>query len=276
MGATRAYAWKLPGVSVTLEVSAATDRGLVRRTNEDSHLATPPVFLVADGMGGHSFGDRASQATARVFATRLAREEFPTIAEVLDAVREADRVVQTIGEDEVAGSTLAGLALVVDGSSSEPRWMVFNVGDSRIYRWDDGLEQLTVDHSAVQELLDEGVIGPADVRDHPERNVVTRAIGVGDAEPDVWILPTGGRERFLICSDGLTKELDDATIREVLNASGDDSPADRLVSAALAAGGLDNVTVIVIEAVVTRHDAEDSDDIGSPVPARLEDTMPRG
>ncbi len=273
MGAIRAYAWTLPGAAVSVEVSAASDRGHVRRINEDSYLAVPPVFLVADGMGGHSFGDRASQATARVFATRLARDEAPTVAQILAAVREADRMVHDIGDDEVAGSTLAGIALVLDHESGDPRWMVFNVGDSRIYRFDDGLEQLSVDHSAVQELLDDGTIAPGEERDHPDRNIVTRAIGAGDAEPDVWILPTGGRERFLVCSDGLTKELDDATITEVLSREdGDLSPADRLVNAALAAGGLDNVTVVVIDAVVVHQGDDDHD---SPIPARLEETLPR-
>ncbi|WP_309710849.1 protein phosphatase 2C domain-containing protein [Pseudolysinimonas sp.] len=274
MGAIRAYAWTLPGAAVSVEVSAASDRGHVRRINEDSYLAIPPVFLVADGMGGHSFGDRASQATARVFATRLAHDEATTVSEVLDAVREADRVVHDIGDDELAGSTLAGIALVRDHESGDPRWMVFNVGDSRVYRFDDGLEQLSVDHSAVQELLDDGTIVPGEERDHPDRNIVTRAIGAGDAEPDVWILPTGGRERFLVCSDGLTKELDDATITEVLSREdGDLSPADRLVNAALAAGGLDNVTVVVIDAVVVHQG--DNDDDSSPIPARLEETLPR-
>ena len=276
MGANRTYRWTLPGATVSVEVSAASDRGHVRRVNEDSYLAVPPVFLVADGMGGHSFGDRASQATARVFATRLDRDTVPTIAQVLDAVREADRIVHGIGDEEMAGSTLAGLALVrdTDSDNADPRWMVFNVGDSRVYRFEDGLEQLSVDHSAVQELLDDGTIAPGQERDHPDRNIVTRAIGVGDAEPDVWILPTGGRERFLLCSDGLTKELDDATITDVLGREdGDLSAADRLVSAALAAGGLDNVTVVVIDADVVY--ASDEDDADSPIPARLEETLPR-
>jgi serine/threonine protein phosphatase PrpC len=273
MGATDAFSWTLPGVVVSVEVSAASDRGLVRRINEDSFVAVPPVFLVADGMGGHSFGDRASQATARVLATRFNGRSAPTIQEVLDAVHEADRIVHQIGDEELAGSTLAGLALVAGDDSAEPRWMVFNVGDSRIYRFDDELEQLSVDHSAVQELLDEGAITAAQTRDHPDRNVVTRAIGLGDTEPDVWILPTGGRERFLICSDGLTKELDDATITELLRRDDDgSSPADRLVSAALAAGGLDNITVVVVDALVVRQ----GDDEEGSIPARLEQTLPRG
>src|SRR5690606_30566038 len=105
---------------------------------------------------------------------------------------------------------------------------------------------------------------------HPERNVVTRAIGVNAPEPDVWILPVGGRERFLICSDGLTKELDDATIFDVLVSTPlDDSAADRLVSAALAAGGADNVTVIVIDATVEF-------DVPASSLAHLEETLPRG
>jgi len=273
MGAVDTYSWALPGVTISVEVSAASDRGLVRRINEDSYVAVPPVFLVADGMGGHSFGDRASQATARVFATRLKGHPAPSVRDVLDALHEADRIVHQIGDEELAGSTLAGVAFVAGDASSDPRWMVFNVGDSRIYRFDDDLEQLSVDHSAVQELLDDGAITAAQTRDHPDRNVVTRAIGLGDTEPDVWLLPTGGRERFLICSDGLTKELDDATITEVLLRDGDaSSPADRLVSAAIAAGGLDNITVVVLDAFVVYQ----GDDEDGSIPARLEQTLPRG
>jgi serine/threonine protein phosphatase PrpC len=274
MGVARTYTWIYSGAAVSVEVSAASDRGHVRRVNEDSYLAVPPVFLVADGMGGHSFGDRASQATARVFATRLDGETVPTISQVLEAVHEADVIVQGIGDEELAGSTLAGVALVHDGDATEPLWMVFNVGDSRVYRFGDRLEQLSVDHSAVQELLDDGSISPGEEREHPDRNIVTRAIGVGDAEPDVWILPTGGRERFLLCSDGLTKELDDATIIDLLSRQdGDLSPADRLVSAALAAGGLDNVTVVVIDAVI--EPAAPTARQESSIPARLEETLPR-
>ena len=271
MAAERHYAWNTPVAAIAFVVSAASDRGLVREVNEDSFVALPPVFLVADGMGGHAFGDRASQAIARTLEDRLVSDTLPTVETVLAAVRDADGVVQQIGDDEMAGSTLAGIALV--GDDGGPAWMAFNIGDSRVYRYDGNLHQLSVDHSAVQELVEDGVIQAHEAATHPERNVVTRAIGVGDeVSPDVWLLPFGGDEYFLVCSDGLTKEVDDASIAEILSFPDDESsPADRLINAALAAGGIDNVTAVVVRITVLPV-AE-----GAPmsVPAHLEETLPR-
>lgn len=275
MGNALAYSWSLPPVTVQFRVSVASDRGLVRQVNEDSFLAVPPIFLVADGMGGHAFGDRASQTAARVLHNQLASELPLHPAAVLSAVREANTRVQQIGEEEFAGTTLAGIALVRDSDEARPHWMAFNIGDSRIYLWNDGvLTQLSVDHSAVQELLDEGVITQGEAAVHPERNIVTRAIGVADdVDPDVWFLPAGGPQCFMICSDGLTKELDDETIGAVLAVrDAIDSPADRLVAAALAAGGADNVTVVVVDSEVV-DDGVGGDE--NAIPQRLEETLPR-
>jgi serine/threonine protein phosphatase PrpC len=275
MGTVLAHAWSLPPVTVRFRVSVASDRGLVRQINEDSFVAVPPIFVVADGMGGHAFGDRASQTAARVLQDALSTELPLHPAAVLSAVREANLRVQQIGEEEFAGTTLAGIALVRDSDESRPHWMAFNIGDSRIYLWNDGvLTQLSVDHSAVQELVDDGVISVTEASQHPDRNIVTRAIGVaGDVDPDVWFLPGGGTQSFLICSDGLTKELDDEAIRAVL-AQDDaaDSAADRLVAAALAAGGADNVTVVYVDSELTDDDASSDDET---IPQRLEETLPR-
>jgi serine/threonine protein phosphatase PrpC len=275
MGTALAYSWSLPPVTVRLSVSVASDRGLVRAINEDSFLATPPIFLVADGMGGHAFGDRASQTAAGVLRNELSSELPLRPNAVIAALREANARVQEIGEEEFAGTTLAGLALVRDSDDGRPHWMAFNIGDSRIYQWHEGqLEQLSVDHSAVQELVDAGIITSDEAGRHPDRNIVTRAMGVSDdIVPDIWFLPAGGLQSFLICSDGLTKELDDAAI-EILLATEDElvSPADRLVAAALAAGGADNVTVVVIES----HLSDDRSDAGAtPLVERLEETLPR-
>ena len=262
-------------MTVRFRISVASDRGLVRQVNEDSFLAVPPIFLVADGMGGHAFGDRASQLTARVLHNELGTELPLRPAAVLSAMREANARVQQIDENEFAGTTLAGVALVRDSDDARPHWMAFNIGDSRIYLWNDGvLTQLSVDHSAVQELVDEGVITALEASQHPDRNIVTRAVGVADdVDPDLWFLAAGGSQTFMICSDGLTKELDDETIRGLLDAQGAvDSPADRLVAAALAAGGADNVTVVVVESEVVD---DDPDLAAGAVPQRLEETLPR-
>lgn len=270
---------------LTVRVDVASDIGVKRALNEDSFLATAPVFLVADGMGGHAHGDMASQAVARVFAAAVPSGRPTTAESVLAALKDSNAAVHELSvgapdERSMAGTTVSGLALVESESQSSLHWMIFNIGDSRVYSWDDGLVQLTVDHSAIQELIDEGKITIDEASGHPERNVVTRAIGVDDeVEADVWLLPTGGRQVFLICSDGLTKELsDDSISRMVADAvlrGAIDGLASSLVASAIQAGGLDNITVIVVDAsvrpVVDGRGGHSTGDI----PAFLEQTLPR-
>jgi len=148
------------------------------------------------------------------------------------------------GTQLIAGTTLAGVALVVEHPGAAPHWMVFNLGDSRVYRWSGSgsgaLERISVDHSVVQELLDAGLIDEDGARRHPERNVITRALGAADeVRAEAWLLPATEPQTFLICSDGLTKELDDARIAELLapvdpavgsDAEGPDAAVDRLLA----------------------------------------------
>lgn len=276
----------LPTGTVHLSVSVATDRGRVRTVNEDSLLAEPAVFLVADGMGGHSFGDRASQAVVGTFvdaAAVVADGDFLSPEQVMQTIQDANQAVLALTEgddDSVSGTTLSGFAVVESRTGNH--WMVFNIGDSRVYSWDGrALDQVTVDHSAVQELLDIGHISPIEALEHPQRNVVTRAIGVGDAvDPDVWLLPIAGKQLFLACSDGLTKELDDEQIASILaerfQLEGCHSVAERLVEAALAAGGRDNVTVVVVESELRgSSSASNEDTIDRGIPHHLEETRPR-
>jgi serine/threonine protein phosphatase PrpC len=281
------YELVLGGVTVRLRVWSASDVGRVRKVNEDSFLATPPVFLVADGMGGHALGDRASQTVVEVFESLFTAPAPTTPDAVVSAISRAHEAVAALTVDtgdarSIAGTTLTGVALVVVGGgvsgSNGYHWMVFNVGDSRVYGWDGStLAQVTVDHSAVQELLTRGLITRAEITKHPQRNVITRAVGVDDfVSADVWLTPVSGRQLYLICSDGLTKELGDEEIAAVLRDSGDD-PAERLVAAALAAGGADNVTVVVLESEVvggaTSRGATAR--IVTTLPESLEDTLPR-
>lgn len=238
---------------------SATDRGRVRRLNEDSLLAYPPVFMVADGMGGHAAGDVAS---------RLAVEEFSQLAGMTSASpdevhacfhRTAARVRETVAAGRTAGTTVAGVAITsYDGGSY---WLVFNIGDSRVYRFSGGeLEQISVDHSVVQELVDRGEIGPEQALDHPERHIITRAVGTGaDPEPDYWLIPAGVTDRLLICSDGLTTELGDAALRRVLATVPDPQDAAAvLVAEALMAGGQDNVSAVVVD-VAAATDTPDTE-----------------
>jgi serine/threonine protein phosphatase PrpC len=247
---------------VHLTFSARTDVGSVRKINEDSVLAQSPVFLVADGMGGHAQGEVASQTVLRVFDEHIARDLSSTPERILDAIHSSNDAVRDLSAVDdygtaVSGTTLAGIALVDAGDEVGFHWMVFNVGDSRVYTWTDGvLTQLSVDHSAVQEMVDAGLISVEEAQKHPERNVITRAIGADEfVDADVWLLPAVGTQTFLICSDGLTKELDDESIGRLLaTGTGVDaagrSVADLLVDEAIERGGRDNVSVVFVESSV--------------------------
>ena len=227
---------------------SATDRGRVRQLNEDSLLAYPPVFLVADGMGGHAAGDVASRLAVEEFS-QLAGRPSATADDIHSAFRRtAARLRDAVEAGRTAGTTVAGVAIAThDGGSY---WLVFNIGDSRVYRLAGGrLEQISVDHSVVQELVDSGAIDADEARAHPERHVITRAVGTGeDPEPDYWLIPAGSADRLLICSDGLTADLPDDVLASLLAQVGDpQEAAQRLVDAALAAGGSDNVSAVVVD-----------------------------
>jgi len=225
---------------------AATSTGRVRRVNEDSYLVLPPLFAVADGMGGHDAGEVASAVAIDVL-TRYARGGPLSADAVLAALDDANREV--IGRDEAhrMGTTVTGLASLVTPAGSQ--LMVFNVGDSRVYRLaGDQFGQLTVDHSEVQELVLAGAITPEQARTHPRRNIVTRALGSDFVvRPDHWLLPPLAGDRYLVCSDGLTGELTDEEIVPLLLAGDPQQAADALVAAADEAGGHDNTTVIVVD-----------------------------
>lgn len=240
---------------IALTWAARTDVGRVRAQNQDDVLTGPGLFVVADGMGGHA--DGAAAAARVVAALAPLQHELPLSRERLcRGVQEAAAAVVSLsghgwGEP---GSTLTALALG-RGEDGTVCWLVANVGDSRTYRWAGGrLDQLTKDHSQIQELLDARIIDADQARVDPRRNILTRAIGAGmtgPASPDVFAVGPGPA-RFLLCSDGLTNEVDDATVRTVLATAPDPAPAaDRLLELALAAGARDNVTVVVVDAAPT-------------------------
>ena len=184
---------------------AATSVGRVRHVNEDSYLAVPPLFVVADGMGGHGSGDLASRIAIEDMSACAALR--PLFAEaVLTALEHANQHIIERDAANRMGTTVTGLAALETAGGDH--LMVFNIGDSRVYRLSgDRFEQLTVDHSEVQELVLAGVITREQARTHPRRNVVTRALG-SDAGllPDHWLLPAIGGDRYLVCSDGLFSE----------------------------------------------------------------------
>jgi serine/threonine protein phosphatase PrpC len=236
---------------VVLGVAAVTDPGLKRKANEDSYLAESPVFLVADGMGGYEAGDRASAAVVEAFRTVVRGPGYPTLDDVRAALVAADAGVAEVAAttQRGAGSTVSGVVLVEHEDA--PHWLVFNVGDSRVYRHDGSvLEQLTVDHSLGQELIDRGELAREDLNDFADRNVITRAIGASDSTADSWLMPVTNGERLMLCSDGLSSEVGDEGIRAILTMSGrPESAAAALVQRAKDNGGHDNITVVVLDVV---------------------------
>jgi protein phosphatase len=246
---------------VRLVIGAATDVGRVREGNEDGYLVDEAVGLaaVADGMGGHQAGEVAS-ATA-LEALRAAVNSGQPVRE---AVEDANRAVFTKALSDPAfanmGTTLTATTLVAGGTL-----IVAHVGDSRAYLMHDGeLSQITQDHSHVEELVREGKLTEAEAAVHPLRSVITRALGVDDeVDVDVYPVELQPGDRVLLCSDGLSGMVHNETIAAELRREEDPGrAAQRLVDAANAAGGEDNVTVVVI--AVT-----DEEPVRDPAPAVL-------
>jgi PPM family protein phosphatase len=253
-----------------LSFGAATDVGRVREVNEDSLLATPPVFVVADGMGGHHGGDVASRIVVEEFAPLADRHFHSTSAReaVSTALAACQRRILEFARSQGAGSavrwysgTTAVVAIFVDGDV-EPGWLVANLGDSRAYRYaDNALHQVSVDHSIVQELVDAGTITESEIATHPKRHVITRALGGADnVEADFFRLPHDAASRLLLCSDGITTMLSNERIAEIVRTEDvPQSAAESLVAAAVRAGGSDNATAVVIDIVGDRHRASSTD-----------------
>ncbi len=236
---------------------AATDVGRIRRANQDHHLVRDGLFVVADGMGGHSGGEIASEVTVDAL-----RESgvVSTLDELIDQIQEANAQVVARGRREPAlrgmGTTVC---LLADLSRAGPhRLGIANVGDSRLYRLtDDGVHQHTADHSLVEALVRSGRLSRAEAAIHPQRNIVTRALGIDEKVlVDAWELVPVTGDRYLICSDGLFGEIGAPEISEVLHSLADpQEAAEDLVSRACAAGGRDNVTVVVVD--IARADSVD-------------------
>lgn len=237
--------------TMSVAVGSATDVGAVRELNEDAVLTAPPIYAVADGMGGHAAGEVAAALALEQLAPLAGREHVHP-ADVLARIDQANATIlacAAVRADAAGmGTTLTGVCLgEVAGS---PHWIVFNVGDSRVYSYaDDALVQVTTDHSEIEELLQAGKVTPEQARHHPLRNVVTRSLGSHPAPvPDIWVLPARTGDRFVLCSDGLSNEVDDAELASVLaDRRSPQATADELVARAVHAGGRDNVSVVIVE-----------------------------
>jgi protein phosphatase len=206
------------------------------------------MFIVADGMGGHIGGEIASASTVdRLQAVATTGSVSTRAIEKALARAVKDIAARPEATDEATGTTVTGLFL--DLSSAEPAWVALNIGDSRVYLLRDGaIAQVTTDHSVVQELIASGKLSPEEAENHPYGNVITRAVGPSDSvTPDYVRLDVLDGDRFVVCSDGLTKELTDFGIQHFLVEHDDPAEAiDAMLEAALDNGGRDNISIIVI------------------------------
>ena len=248
-----------------LKWGASTDVGMVRQQNEDSFLAEETLFVVADGMGGHNAGEVAS-ALAVTTLKAGARLGIDTTEDFRELVQQANSAIYTASLDDSTqsgmGTTVTALSIV---EGEEPRVLVANVGDSRAYLWRSGaLSRLSVDHSYVQELVNEGIITPEAARVHPRRNIVTRALGIDrSVMVDVFTHFVRTGDRIVLCSDGLVDEVADVEIARVLGQHTDpQETAEALVMVANTNGGRDNTTVIVVDVL---------DDISEPIASTTPD-----
>ena len=246
---TKTRSITIAGRPLLLSWAGVTDLGRRRETNQDAFLAEYPLFIVADGMGGHAGGEIASRSTvARLEAMVESGEVDRAAIENALELAVADIADHPETTDEGTGTTLTGVFLDVDGD--EPQWVSLNIGDSRVYLLrDDRLVQVTTDHSVVQELITAGKLSPEEAEGHPYSNVITRAVGASElTPPDYLTIDVRAGDRFVICSDGLTKELTDYGIQHFLRENADPADAvDAMLAAALENGGRDNVTLVIVQ-----------------------------
>ena len=229
-----------------ISFGSRTDIGYVRDHNEDSLIIIPPLFAIADGMGGHEAGEIASEITVNTLAelapSHLDAEGLTAAVEAANYnVMKAPR--QGIGRDGM-GTTLT--AAMLEGE----RLLIAQVGDSRAYLLHKGhLQQITRDHSLMADLIEAGQITPEEARVHPNRSVITRAIGSDiHMRPDIYELNVDAGDRILLCSDGLSSMISNNAIESIMRRQSDAQHcADELVTAALENGGADNVTVVVAD-----------------------------
>ncbi len=258
----------------TITYGAVTHVGQVRTGNEDSLLADNNVFMVADGMGGHNAGEVAS-----LMAVEQLREAASGIIAETDLVQALENANEVIYAESMTnhlhhgmGTTLAAMVVLENNTL-----VVAHVGDSRVYMWHEGaLSRLSKDHSYVQELVDEGIVSIDEARTHPRRNIVTRALGIdANVEVEANTFPVTVGAWYVLCSDGLVDEISDADIAKVLErCTSPHEAAQALVDAANAAGGRDNITVIVVS--TASPDAEVVVPVEAPSTSGADDTNPAG
>jgi serine/threonine protein phosphatase PrpC len=234
-----------------LEPFGITDAGKVRRNNEDALLIgegkDETLFAVADGIGGFEAGEVASSIAVRVLRDLEPGAPFEA------AIQEANRQILAVGrgDEKLSGMGTTLVAARFGGTQERPVAEIAHVGDSRAYLLRGGnLRPLTEDHSLVAELVRSGDLTRDQAAEHPQKNLITRALGAEEeVDVDTAVLPVNAGDRILLCSDGLSDMVSEAHISEILAESSDDpeTPARRLLSAALDAGGTDNVSVVIVD-----------------------------
>jgi len=257
-------------MTLELAFAAKSDVGMVRKGNEDSGYAGPHLLLVADGMGGHAFGEVASSAAVGVLVGLdtvtlpgdVAGPAAAAVAAVREHVARAGDLLRAMIKDrpelEGMGTTVTAL-LQVDESV-----VIAQVGDSRGYLLRDGvLEQVTHDQTLVQSLIDEGQISHEAARTHPQRSLLLQALdGRAEVEPEISVRTPQVGDRYLLCSDGLSGVLSEATMREVLMVGTPAQAVDQLVDLALRSGAPDNVTCVVADVADVADGQESADGAG--------------
>lgn len=229
------------------EHAGTTDVGRQRSTNEDSLFVQPPYFAVADGMGGAKAGEVASRLAVEVLEEELARHpDDPPEAQLSQALQEANKRIFELSTDD---ESRRGMGTTVTAARVHDREVSLgHVGDSRAYRLREGdLEQLTRDHSLVAELQRSGQLSAEAAEHHPQRSIITRALGPEpDVEVDTYTVPGREGDVFLLCSDGLTGMVSDDEMASIVRRAGSlDDAAENLVRAANQSGGKDNITVVL-------------------------------
>ncbi|MFZ5724206.1 MAG: PP2C family protein-serine/threonine phosphatase [Pseudomonadota bacterium] len=236
--------------SIRWACAGRSDRGAKRKINEDSILVRTEagIWLAADGMGGHEAGDVASRMVAEAVARVRVEGKFSQVVDrVEDALVQVNHDIREHSARAFGGRTMG--STVVSMVACPRLGVCLWAGDSRLYRFrDGGLDQISRDHSEVQELLDRGLLTPEEAAVHPHSNVITRAVGgAPELYLDVMIFDIRAGDIFVLCSDGLYNELNHDEIRQAI--AGDvDATADRLLQLALAKGARDNVSLVVVRA----------------------------
>jgi protein phosphatase len=265
-----------------------SDTGRERRVNEDSYFARTPLFVVADGMGGAQAGEVASRMAVELFESGLSDDAGSPEQRLAERAREANRRIFELSRHD---AHRAGMGTTMTAAYvGEQDVSIAHVGDSRAYRWRDGeLEQLTDDHSLVWELVKQKKITPEEAEDHPQRSIITRALGPEPyVEVDTRSFSARVGDVYLLCSDGLTSMIHEDAVAGVLGAEGSLADTGRaLIAAANEAGGRDNITVILFrigdaddsgldQPTLVGEDAPNAETVIAAIPERRPDEEPAG